>query len=286
MYYVKHFNINDVDTKQVACIELHGKPNAATEGCVGVLGIDMDSPLHDVYKCVAVNGSIYSWELLSSGMSIISATITFDGAERVQFPYINLRTPAMYVVKMGDLIVDKEGYLYQINSLNSTCCEATYCDTQAFKGVPGEKGDPGPAYELTDGDKDSIAKAVKNSLTQQTWSFTLEDGSIVKKAIYLEDLSVTIEVVSSTTNVDPTMMFEHNGQMQSTVNTTFTANIGDIIAIYLSGYEGNTVTVNGVVIKETFSYELGAKYEFTVTSNTLIEHRRVDGHMYFTITEG
>ena len=61
MHYVKHFNICDVDTKQVACIELHGKPNAATEGAVGVLGIDVDSPLHETYKCVAVNGSIYTW---------------------------------------------------------------------------------------------------------------------------------------------------------------------------------------------------------------------------------
>lgn len=65
MHYVKHFSINDVDTKQVACIELHGRPNAATEGAVGVLGMDVDSPHHEVYKCVAVSGSIYIWEVLS-----------------------------------------------------------------------------------------------------------------------------------------------------------------------------------------------------------------------------
>jgi hypothetical protein len=130
MHYVKQFHINGVDTKQVACIELHGKPNAATEGAVGVLGIDMDSPLHDVYKCVGVNGSIYSWELLSSGLSIMSATISGGGTESVQFPYANLLTPAMYVVKIGDLILDSEGYLYQINALNTTFCEAKYCGTQ------------------------------------------------------------------------------------------------------------------------------------------------------------
>lgn len=61
MHYVKYFNINGVKTKQVACIELHGKPNAATEGAVGVLAIDMDSPSRDMYKCVAVNGAIYTW---------------------------------------------------------------------------------------------------------------------------------------------------------------------------------------------------------------------------------
>lgn len=65
MHYVKQFNINGVGTKQVACIELHGKPNAATEGAVGVLGIDMESPYHEMYTCVAVNGGVYTWELLS-----------------------------------------------------------------------------------------------------------------------------------------------------------------------------------------------------------------------------
>lgn len=142
MHYVKHFHINGVDTRQVACIELHGKPNAATEGWVGVLGIDMDSPLHDVYKCVAVNGAIYTWELLSSGMSVISANISLEGGASVQFPYANLRTPAMYVVKIGDLIFDKEGYLYQIVALNTTYCDAVYCDTQGLQGAPGKN-----AYE-------------------------------------------------------------------------------------------------------------------------------------------
>ena len=74
MHYVKHFNINGIETKQVACIELHGKPNAATEGAVGALAIDVDSPSHDVYKCVAVKGSVYTWKLLSSGSSDSSGT--------------------------------------------------------------------------------------------------------------------------------------------------------------------------------------------------------------------
>lgn len=69
MHYVKHFNINGVDTRQIPCVAIQGKPNAATEGCVGALCIDVTSPLHDVYKCVAVNGSIYTWELLSSDLS-------------------------------------------------------------------------------------------------------------------------------------------------------------------------------------------------------------------------
>lgn len=130
MHYVKDFDINGVVSRQVACIELHGKPNAATEGALGALGIDVDSPVHDVYKCVAVNGSIYTWELLSSGLSIISGTISGSGAEFMEFPYINLLTPAMYVVKIGDMILDSKGYLYQIDAIYSTYCTAKYQGTQ------------------------------------------------------------------------------------------------------------------------------------------------------------
>lgn len=126
MHYVKQFNINGVDTKQVACIELQGKPNAATEGHVGVLGIDVTSPFYEIYKCVAVNGSIYTWKLLSSGLSIIRATISGEGSESARFPYDNLQTPAEYVVNIGDFIIDNEGYLYRIASIGATYCEATY----------------------------------------------------------------------------------------------------------------------------------------------------------------
>lgn len=138
MNYVKHFSINGIDTKQVACIELNGRPNAATEGAVGVLGMDITSPTHDVYKCVAVNGSIYTWELLSSGMSIICANITGEGGETKTFPYSNLRIPDNYLIKVGDLILDSEGYLYQINSIGETSCTTTYCGTH-LDGNGGSK---------------------------------------------------------------------------------------------------------------------------------------------------
>ena len=128
MHYVKQFNINGVNTKQVACVELHGKPNAATEGSIGVIGIDLDSPVHEVYKCVAVNGGTYTWELLSGGMSTITATISGEGVERVPFLYENLRTPPMYVVGVGDLIIDDAGHIYQVESIYSDHCIGLYSD--------------------------------------------------------------------------------------------------------------------------------------------------------------
>lgn len=127
MHYVKHYITNGVETRQVACIELHGKPNAATEGALGVLGIDVDSPLRDVYKCVAVNGSIYTWELLSSGMSVIRANISGDGNSFVEFPYDQLNLPSGYVVKMCDLIIDATGHMYEVNTISTYYCGAKYC---------------------------------------------------------------------------------------------------------------------------------------------------------------
>lgn len=53
------------------------------------------------------------------------------------------------------------------------------------KGDKGDKGDTGPAYTLTSSDKSSIAAAVKASLTTENWTFTLEDGSTVTKAVYV-----------------------------------------------------------------------------------------------------
>lgn len=116
MHYVKQFNINGVGTKQVACIELHGKPNAATEGKVGVLGIDMDSPVHDVYKCVAVNGGVYTWELLSGTPNATAAdngkVLTVVDGKVVWAEPTGGRTgniPSIDLVALGLPVIDVEG---------------------------------------------------------------------------------------------------------------------------------------------------------------------------------
>ena len=148
MDYVQHYTINGITSKQVACIELQGKPNAATVGAVGLLGIDTSSPLHEVYKCVAVNGSIYTWELLSSGMSTLTSSITGNGESPVQVPRNTLKIPSGYMVKNGDLIIDVDGYLYQVESLGADAVSAAYCGTQFLKG---EKGDQGLTPYIKDG---------------------------------------------------------------------------------------------------------------------------------------
>lgn len=79
MHYVKSLITNGIESAQIACIELHGAPNAATEGAVGVLGMDVTSPTREIYKCTAVNGSIYTWELLATGGGGSGAITTVNG---------------------------------------------------------------------------------------------------------------------------------------------------------------------------------------------------------------
>ena len=183
MHYVKEFNINGVATKQVACIELQGPPNAATEGSIGVLGMDMSSPTHDVYRCVAVNGSIYTWEILSSGMSIISATVTGEGGESMSFPYTSLLLPKKYIMKSGDLILDSEGYLYQIDSIWADACDTTYTGTHI-----GSTG--GKTCKLVVTDEGKLQLVTESGAVWSSVDWLLPDGDTIYRNPSNGDTSV------------------------------------------------------------------------------------------------
>lgn len=60
----------------------------------------------------------------------------------------------------------------------------TYTDntTSTFTVYNGKNGDP---YTLTDSDKNTIVNAVKSSFKTETWTFELEDGTTVTKAVLL-----------------------------------------------------------------------------------------------------
>lgn len=80
--YVKFFDVLGVETAQIPCIELQGAPTAATEGVVGLLGMDMTSESYELYKCVKVEGSIYTWKPITrgeDGTSIIKAEVDING---------------------------------------------------------------------------------------------------------------------------------------------------------------------------------------------------------------
>jgi len=62
MNYIEHFNLLGKEAKQIPCIILHGAPTTATEGAVGMLGMDVDSEGHEIYKCVKVEEGVYTWK--------------------------------------------------------------------------------------------------------------------------------------------------------------------------------------------------------------------------------
>jgi lysophospholipase L1-like esterase len=89
MNFVKSFNLLDIEAKQTSCIELHGAPTTSTEGAVGLLGMDVDSESHNLYKCVSVEDGIYVWEpVISTGdfatESYVDAKITAE-LEKLEF---------------------------------------------------------------------------------------------------------------------------------------------------------------------------------------------------------
>ena len=79
-------------------------------------------------------------------------------------------------VLLGDTI-RYSYYHYPIAYLDSSYA---YCTTRT-----SIRGATGAAYTLTDEDKATIVEAVASSLTTETWTFTLKDGSTVTKKVVL-----------------------------------------------------------------------------------------------------
>ena len=80
--YVKFFDVLGVETAQIPCIELQGAPTAATEGVVGLLGMDVTSESYELYKCVKVEGSVYTWKSITrgeDGTCLIKAEVDING---------------------------------------------------------------------------------------------------------------------------------------------------------------------------------------------------------------
>lgn len=132
--YVELLDILGVITKVIPCITGNGAPSPE-EGVTGCLYLDTTTGL--MYKCVAKNESSAVWEPMATGMSIISAKTTGNGALEASFLYDNLLTPDYYSMKIGDLILDSAGYLYQINAIYDTQCDAKYCGTQIGSNANG-----------------------------------------------------------------------------------------------------------------------------------------------------
>ena len=118
MRYVKYFDINGVKTKQAACIELHGKPNAATVGVVGMLGIDVDSPSYDLYKCVAVKGGVYTWKEHGNTPSVGVASESITQNMLDTYDTLVTRRTALVMVLTPTVLYEKY-YLNRVGVLAS-----------------------------------------------------------------------------------------------------------------------------------------------------------------------
>ena len=71
---------------------------------------------------------------------------------------------------------------YDVYVADNPTAIGSFTVTDGKDGAKGDKGDP---YTLTEADKSAIAAAVKSSLTTETWTFELEDGSTVTKKVVL-----------------------------------------------------------------------------------------------------
>jgi hypothetical protein len=69
------------------------------------------------------------------------------------------------------------------HSWNGTTLTVTSASGTSSADLKGAKGDN---YVLTDADRANIATQVKNSLATENWTFTLESGETVTKAVYVK----------------------------------------------------------------------------------------------------
>ena len=175
MHYVKHFDILGVNTAQIPCIELQGVPNSATEGAVGLLGMNMLSEDHEIYICVAVNGSVYTWKPLKDG-------------------------------KDGVCIVKTE--LNENGELLITLSDGTVNNVGVVKGEPGKQGEKGEQADLTKikeknkgrhlgvwfGDKETFNGL---SATEENTTYILEDDDTLEQIdAEFEKINNSIEVLN------------------------------------------------------------------------------------------
>lgn len=161
MHYVKHFDILGVETAQIPCIELQGVPNSATEGAVGLLGMDMTSEDKELYICTAVNGAIYTWKSLK------------DGRDGVSVTKAEIHDNGELILTLSDGVTLNAGVV------------------KGEKGKDGVDGNPG-----TDGkDGVGISKVEINSDSELVVTYT--DGNLVNLGKVVGDDGVGISKVES-----------------------------------------------------------------------------------------
>lgn len=201
MHYVKHFDILGVNTAQIPCIELQGVPNSATEGAVGLLGMNVLSKDHEVYLCVEVNGSVYTWIPLK------------DGKDGVCIVKTELNDKGELIITLSNGTVNNLGVI------------------KGEKGDPGEKGEQADLTKIKEKNKGrhlSVWFGSKNafenlSATEENTAYIFEDDDTLEKIdAEFDKINNSIEILNDDVNTlknDMPTICEVVREAESTVGT-------------------------------------------------------------------
>lgn len=98
--------------------------------------------------------------------------------------------------------------------------------------------------------------------TTEIWTFTLEDGSTVTKAVYVGELPMVTITIAGKGDASKCYV-EYNGTKYYTSGTTITAKVGDKIRCHVGSATNKDITLNG-------SSVASSDYEYTVMGNANI----------------
>ena len=148
---------------------------------------------------ISIKGSTGEAGTNGVGVSSVAQTTTSttDGGSNVVTVTLTDGTKSTFSVKNGSKgstgeagAAGSNGTSVTVKSVSESTADGgnnvvTFSDGKTLTIKNGSKGSTGAAYTLTAADKSSIAAAVKASLATETWTFELEDGSTVTKAVYV-----------------------------------------------------------------------------------------------------
>lgn len=182
MNFVDSLKFLGIEAKQIPTIILHGVPSTATEGAVGVLGMDVDSENHDLYKCIAASNGIYTWEPVGSGASNFTIETQISDMPTGEFTVTDsLKIKGVQGISAS--VVDDEVWL----GINA---DSLPDGLKGEKGDPGEQGPQGEQGEKGEkGDKgDNGTEIITFSSVEEMNAFDAPDGAI---ALVPKDESIT-----------------------------------------------------------------------------------------------
>ena len=136
MNYIESFNLLGVEAQQIPCITGEGAPKTFTEGAVGCLY--MNTLTGDIYKCVAAENGVYTWnnittEAVTDKVTIFTGTeFNVSGGAMGYLDGISVVDP-LFKAKVGDLYFNTEThYLYYIYDITTRTVQP---GPREYKGI-------------------------------------------------------------------------------------------------------------------------------------------------------